>query len=183
MKRVLIILFSSIGDIVLCSPVLRNLKQQFPQIQIDMLTKPNFVSVWKDNPHIHRILKWNDKVDAQVWKSTPYDLILDLHNNVRSFRVKCLRWDVPNMSVSKENLKKMALVLTKMPFFASMPISERYNGLLEKIGIQCDNNGLDFYGLESLPSDLILHKLYHVIALGGSYETKQVPTKKYVEFL
>ena len=183
MKRVLIIRFSSIGDIVLCSPVLRNLKQQFPQIQIDILTKSNFVSVWKDNPHIHRILKWDDKRDTQAWKSTSYDLILDLHNNLRSFRVKCLRWDVPNMSVSKENLKKMALVLTKMPFFASTPISERYNGLLEKVGIKCDNNGLDFYGLESLPPDFNLSQPYHVIALGGSYETKQVPTKKYVEFL
>lgn len=183
MKRVLVIRFSSIGDIVLCSPVLRNLKTQFPNIQIDVLTKEGFASVWKNNPFIDRLLIWEDPESRRTWKNEHYDVIIDLHNNLRSKQVKWIRWDCPNISFSKENFKKMGLVWTKSNTFSATPINTRYDNLLNSIGISTDNLGLDFYGIDALPDNINLPDRYYAIALGGSYKTKQVPIAKYLEFL
>ena len=182
-KRVLLIRFSSIGDIVLCSPVLRNLKTQFPELHIDVLTKNSFAPVWKNNPFIDKLLIWEDPESSQTWKYESYDLIIDLHNNLRSRRVKWIRWDCPNISISKENFKKMGLVWTKNTNFSATPITSRYDNLLKSIGISTDNFGLDFYGIDSLPENVNLPNRFYAIALGGSYKTKQVPTEKYLEFL
>ena len=95
MKRILIIRFSSIGDIVLCSPVLRNLKNQFPNVEIDVLTKKDFALVWDGNPHISRILSWDIAEDMNLWKQAPYDYILDLHNNLRSHISKNTKVGLP----------------------------------------------------------------------------------------
>lgn len=183
MKRVLVIRFSSIGDIVLCSPVLRNLKNKFPDLNIDVLTKDSFASIWKNNPFIDRLLVWEDPESKKTWKYENYDLIIDLHNNMRSKRVKWIRWDCPSISFKKENIKKSALVSTKNIRFSASPITKRYDKLLNSIGIPTDELGLDFYGIEALPETVILPNRFYAITLGASYKTKQVPIEKYVEFL
>ncbi len=189
MQRVLIIRFSSIGDIVLCSPVLRNLKNKFPDLKIDVLTKKDFAFVWEGNPHIHKILKWGDSEDTQVWKQAPYELILDLHNNLRSRRVKIARWDCPSLTLNKQNFRKMLFVAFKKPILKIKPIVERYADMLNLLGIEDDHLGLDFYGVQKFENDKTrsvgfdaLPETYIAIALGGSFATKQIPLKTYRRF-
>ena len=189
MKRVLVIRFSSIGDIVLCSPVLRNLKKQFPDLQIDVLTKKEFAFVWDKNPYIKNVLKWGVSEDVQIWKQEPYDMILDLHNNARSLRVKLRRWDCPAISVNKQNLAKWLLVTFNKPVIKIKPIHLRYAEMLRDLGITDDEMGLEYFGCEDLTDENLMSqdfdgwpKSYFAIALGGSFLTKQIPKETYFRF-
>ena len=189
MKRVLVIRFSSIGDIVLCSPVLRNLKNQFPEIQIDVLTKKEFAFVWDGNPHIHRVLNWGVPEDMSVWRNAPYDAILDLHNNLRSNKVKLRRWDCLSITLDKQNIAKWLLVVFKKTIIKIKPIHVRYAKMLEVLGIKEDGLGLEYYGVQDFLEDKLtqsefvgLPKSYFAIALGGSFVTKQIPLKTYLRF-
>jgi ADP-heptose:LPS heptosyltransferase len=183
MKKILIIRFSSIGDIVLCSPVLRNLSSAFPGVQIDVLTKPAFISLWEKNPFVHRTLVWGNGSDKAHWKSTSYDIIIDLHNNTRSAWVKCLRWDCPNVTVDKQNWKKLWYVWTKSKRFAADSLMSRYQSLLHRLSIATDNMSLDFFGETDRGLDKSIKTPYIALVLGGSFKTKQVPLHKWKEFL
>lgn len=182
MKHILVIRFSSIGDIVLCSPVLRALKKAYPEAQIDVLTKPNFAMVWQGNPNVNRILIWGNADDTRIWKQHPYDIIIDLQANLKSARVKLVRWDCPNIQFDKQNGRKLLLVLTKNPRFAVSPINHRYAQLMHLLGICTDDLGLDFFNTEAIPEEIKLPSAYHVLVLGGSYATKQIPTLKILAF-
>ena len=50
--KFLIIRFSSIGDIVLTTPIIRCLKQQVPDAEVHFLTKESFHPVVEHNPNI-----------------------------------------------------------------------------------------------------------------------------------
>ena len=55
MVRFLVVRFSSIGDIILTTPVVRHLKQQVEDAEIHYLTKSDFAPLLKANPYIDRI--------------------------------------------------------------------------------------------------------------------------------
>ncbi|MFL5738891.1 MAG: glycosyltransferase family 9 protein, partial [Flavisolibacter sp.] len=61
--KFLIIRFSSIGDIVLTTPVVRCLKKQVVDAQIHYLIKPGFRMVMEHNPYIDRIHLLQDDWD------------------------------------------------------------------------------------------------------------------------
>src|SRR5688572_21581382 len=90
MKKILIIRFSSIGDIVLTTPVIRCLKQQLGDVEIHYLTKIPFKGMLEQNPYlskIHAISKDVNEVIADLRKEK-FDQVIDLHNNLRSSEVK-----------------------------------------------------------------------------------------------
>src|ERR1017187_11017589 len=88
--KVLIIRFSSIGDIVLTTPVVRCLKKQIPDCEVHFLSKSNFVSLVENNPYISKIYTIKDKVSevSEELKKENYDVVIDLHHNLRSAQVK-----------------------------------------------------------------------------------------------
>src|SRR4051812_34335489 len=94
-RKILIIRFSSIGDIVLTSPLLRALRTTFPDARIDFLTKTPFVDLVRFNPHISSVIGFdadgpsgNTHGLAERIRQERYNVILDLHNNLRSAYVR-----------------------------------------------------------------------------------------------
>src|ERR1019366_5435200 len=90
LKKILIIRFSSIGDIVLTTPVIRCLKEQRPEIEIHYLTKNSFKGILENNPHIskiHTIEKDVNEISDELKKEN-FDLVIDLHRNIRSIQAK-----------------------------------------------------------------------------------------------
>lgn len=147
MTKVLIIRFSSIGDIVLTTPVIRNLKEQiYGEVEIHYLTKKSFASILEPNPHLSKICtieKSTNEILDQL-KDEHYDYIIDLHKNLRSARVKralkCL-----SFSFNKLNWEKWLLVnfgINKLP---DVHIVDRYMESLKAFGIKNDNKGLDYF--------------------------------------
>lgn len=90
--KFLIIRFSSIGDIVLTTPVVRCLKKQVPGAEVHYLTKNNFKGIIESNPNIDKIHLLSNDPDNVIkdLKQESFDYIIDLHHNLRTLKVKGL---------------------------------------------------------------------------------------------
>ena len=60
-QRILIVKRGAMGDILMATPFLRQLRQNFPQAQIDFITSSTFASTLIDNPHLSKIIEFDDK--------------------------------------------------------------------------------------------------------------------------
>jgi heptosyltransferase-2 len=85
--KILVIRFSSIGDIVLTTPVLRCIKNDLPNAEIHYLTKPQFLPLLENNPHLKKVWVWSGEVLTSL-REEGFDHVVDLHHNLRSLRVK-----------------------------------------------------------------------------------------------
>ena len=183
MKKVLVMRFSSIGDIILCTPVVRSLKKYYPDAEIYFLTKQAYSRVLDGNPYIDKVLKWEDSIDREILRQQKFDAVVDLHRNLRTFRVKLMHWRTPYYGFSKQNLSKWLLVKTKNQKFAVDAIVNRYHRLVEDMNIAWDGDELDYYHLNetkdisSLPDGCI------ILVLGGTYYTKRIPEDWILQFL
>ena len=88
--KFLIIRFSSIGDIVLTSPVIRNLKNQVENAEIHFVTKKEYTRILEVNPYIKKVHVWENNMKELVksLEQEQFDYIIDLHLNLRSNRIK-----------------------------------------------------------------------------------------------
>ena len=186
--KILIIRFSSIGDIVLTTPVLRCLKLQLKGAEIHFITKQKFVSVIEHNPFIDKIYTINDSLSEVVpqLKKENYDYIIDLHNNVRTLKLKTALGKKA-FSFNKLNWKKFLAVNFKINNLPQQHIVDRYFETVETLGVSNDNKGLDYFIAKKdevnissfLPSTF--HSGYNTLVVGGSYYTKQIPLNKLKE--
>jgi heptosyltransferase-2 len=78
--RLLIIRFSSIGDIVLTTPVIRCVKQQIPGVEIHFLTKLSMKEVTEANPYIDHFHYLDQDINALIpaLKKQSFDAVIDL---------------------------------------------------------------------------------------------------------
>lgn len=183
--KVLIIRFSSIGDIVLTTPVARCLKQQHPEVKLHYLTKASFKSLLAANPYIDHIHLFDKELDAVIeeLKKEEFDFVIDLHNNLRTARVK-KALDRPSGSFPKLNIKKWLLTNLKWDLMPDKSIVERYFEPAGEIKVYNDGKGLDHFtpGSAALSNDDIpmSHWSGYVgCVIGGSYATKKLPVEQW----
>ena len=187
--KILVIRFSSIGDIVLTTPVIRCLKNQISDVEIHVLTKKKFSNLYKANPRINKVYEYDDslKKNIEELKLENYDYIVDLQKNKRSVRVtRALHR--PHSSFPKLNFKKFLLTTFKINLMPDIHIVDRYFKAVEKLGIKNDYQGLDFfiseknnYPLSELPESF--QNGYHAFVIGGTYKTKILPAIKVIEVI
>ncbi len=184
MAKILIIRFSSIGDIVLTTPVIRCIKQQVENAEIHYLTKKQFSILVESNPYIDKIHAFSDNLNETIksLKKEKFDYIFDLHNNLRSSIVKR---KLKSMSVSfkKLNFEKWLLTNLKINRLPDTHIVDRYMATTQILNIENDHKGLDFFipekdeiKPEMLPEDF--RDGYTVIVIGAKHATKQLPVDK-----
>src|SRR5690606_423759 len=113
MKKVLVIRFSSIGDIVLASPVFRCIKKQVEYVELHFLTKGKFKQVTVNNPYIDKFHYYDEDLDSviELLKAEKFDYVLDLHNNFRSNKV---RRALKTKSATIDKLTVQKFLLTKL---------------------------------------------------------------------
>lgn len=182
--KILVIRFSSIGDIVITTPVIRCLKKQL-NAQVHFATKSKFSSILKFNPYIEKYHYLNEQLDDLVseLKEEKFDLIVDLHNSLRSRLIRN-RLGVKSYSFQKLNLKKALLVGTKINLLPEKHLIDRYFEGVRDLGIKNDLEGMDFFidpdvkSIENPKSDRFI-----CIALGGTYFTKRMPKEKWLELV
>jgi ADP-heptose:LPS heptosyltransferase len=179
--KILFIRFSSIGDIVLTTPLLRCVKKQIPGAEIHYLTKASYYEILCTNPNIDKIYTFNENYSELIkqLKSENYSSIIDLHKNIRSFRIKSSLLK-PSYSFPKLNFAKWLLVNFKINLLPDIHIVNRYFKALEKLNVRNDNEGLDFFineadmiNINLLPINF--HKGYKVLVVGGNHFTKKIP--------
>lgn len=186
MTKFLILRFSSIGDIVLTTPVVRCLKQQYPNAEIHYFTKPAFASILKSNPFIDEVHVLDDALlkKTTALKKLGFDFVIDLHNNLRTRIIKGVL-DVPSFSFDKLNAEKSQLVNFGVDALPPVHIVDRYLDTLTTFQIKNDGKGLDFFiPAETLLPDVLLHITQQpniTIAIGAQHATKRLPTDKLIE--
>ena len=182
--KILVIRFSSIGDIVLTTPVVRCLKKQITNAEIHFLTKTNFVSLVENNPYVSKIYSIKDKVNEirKELEKENYDFVIDLHHNLRSAQAKRATGS-KSFSFNKLNIEKWLLVNLKINKLPNIHIVERYFETVKTLGVVNDNAGLDFFipkkDVVDVTSAFKLNaNSYYALVVGGSYYTKQIPINK-----
>lgn len=185
--KILVVRFSSIGDIVLTTPVVRCLKNQLPSSEIHYLTKKSFLSVIEANPYIDKIYTINRSIKeiTPVLKNENYDFIVDLHNNIRT---KSLTFQLkkPFARFPKLHLLKWLYVQFKIDRLPALHIVERYFKAVEKLEIFNDQNTCDFFILPEDNFDTssqfgLEDKSYIAFAIGAQFATKRLPINKIIE--
>lgn len=179
--KILVIRFSSIGDIVLTTPVLRCIKKQFPECKLHYATKKNFSEIVSSNPYVDKVHCLDDNFGAfsEELKSEQFDYIFDLHNNLRTLRLSLKLTFKKMYRVNKANFQKWLLV-RKWTTKPVKHIVHRYLEVSKRLGIEYDGQGLDFfYTAQELPVSLP-HK-YVVMAIGGTWSTKKMPVNQLSE--
>jgi len=184
-KKFLIIRFSSIGDIVLTTPVVRCLKNQFQGAEIHYLTKRRNLDLLEANPYIDKIHLFGDSLTEtiQELKAEKYDYVIDLHNNLRSLRVK-LGLKVKSFSFNKLNIRKLLLTKFRINTLPKNHIVDRNLQTLSYFNIVNDGKGLDHFipDEDEFPLSQLPEKFrngYLVLVLAGTYSTKRMPVEKY----
>lgn len=173
-SKVLIIRLSSIGDIIVCSPIIRCIKLQLG-CEVHFLVKKKFAEVQQSNPYIDKHYEYEDEQLQTKLKAEKYDLIVDLHKNARTFRIKSYL-SVRTATYNKINLQKWLMVNLKINRLPSTHLVDRYFAALEHIGISNDGKGLDYFydSAEQLKIDLPVR--FIALVIGAAHYTKQIPT-------
>ncbi len=178
MKKILIIRFSSIGDIVLTSPVIRCLKNQHPATELHFLVKKSFAGVVHNNPYLTKVWELNDDFKDLIkeLKKEGFDQIIDLHKNLRSEKVK-RNLKIPSFTFDKLNIEKWLLTNFKVDKLPKKHIVHRYFKAIQHLDVFYDGNGLDFfiqeknhYDLSNFPIEI--QNGYYVLVIGAAHATK-----------
>lgn len=185
--KVLVVRFSSIGDILLTSPVVRCLKQQVPGCEVHFLTKQAFAPLVEHSPYVDRVHLLEENLGEAIRRLKPekFDLVVDLHHNLRTLRVK-LGLGVKAASFPKLNREKWLLVNFKVDKLPRIHIVDRYLGTVEHLGVKNDGKGLDLFipaesevAPEALPAT---HRTgYIALCIGAGHFTKRLPQHKLIE--
>src|SRR5688500_12745361 len=144
--KFLIIRFSSIGDIVLTTPVVRCLKQQVPGAEVHFLTKQNFRSIVEHNPYIDKVMLLEHSFELMIHelKQENYDFIIDLHHNLRTLRIK-RALKAKSSSFNKLNIQKWLRTALRINILPKVHIVDRYLATVKKFGVRNDGEGLDYF--------------------------------------
>lgn len=187
--KVLITRFSSIGDIILTSPVLRCLKEQRPDVEVHFLTRTFFRDLLSANPHVAKVHTFKDNLREVLkdLKAEKFDYIIDLHKNLRSYRLKALLRR-PALTFDKLNLRKFFYIHFKIGSLPKVHIVDRYLKPLRTLGVQNDGKGLDYFipedqrvDTQSFPYEF--RKGYVVWVIGAKHFTKRFPDHKVREVI
>jgi len=186
-NKILIIRFSSIGDVVLTTPIVRCIKRQL-NAEIHFLIKQGYAHVIHENPYIDQIhhLKEDLNETISVLKNEAFDLVIDLQKNFRSFRI-CTALGCKTIRFDKMNVRKWMAVnlkINRLP--TDKHLVDRYFDALKEISIHDDGQGLDYFIMPEDEYDaqgLVSGINYQVLILGATYFTKRIPREKCEEII
>lgn len=137
--KFLIIRFSSIGDIVLTTPVIRCLKKQLVTAEVHYLTKKSFTEIFRANPYIDKMHYLDDDLNPVIERlqQEDFDYIIDLHHNLRTARIK-QALQKKAISFNKLNWQKWLLTAFKINHLPDTHIVDRYIDTVAGFGIKND---------------------------------------------
>ncbi|HEX9615432.1 MAG TPA: lipopolysaccharide heptosyltransferase II, partial [Bacteroidota bacterium] len=197
-SKTLVIRFSSIGDIVLSTPLLRVLRERFPKSQIDYVTKAEYAELVRSNQNINLTHEFDT---AQGFpglrrlkdrlRQERYDLVVDLHNSLRSRYLRSMRGVSDIVVVDKRVRERTLLVkLKKDTYEGIVPVTNRYIETLHAYRISPDGKGPELhlpdevlFGTASRIAKLRLSRFERVLGICpfARHATKEWPAKRYAE--
>lgn len=188
MKKILLIRFSSIGDIVLTTPVIRAIKTQ-SDCELHVLTKKSYLSLFLSNPYVDTVHSFDKKLEEVIpaLHRESFDFVVDLQKNLRSLRIK-RALKKPAASFPKLNKEKWLLVNLNINRLPQKHIVDRYFQAVEQLNIINDRKGLDYF----IPEDSFVNlnkypplkeNAFVGFVIGGQHQTKMLPIEKAVSII
>jgi len=187
-KKILLIRFSSIGDIVLTTPVIRAIKKQL-KCELHALTKKQNENLFLNNPYVDKIFTFqkSEKEVIPLLKKEEYDFVVDLQKNIRSYRVR-KALNKAFGTFPKLNIEKWLFVNFKINKLPDVHIVDRYFEAVKNLDVKNDFNGLDYFipakddvKLETIDKSLL--NGYIAFVIGGQHYTKILPPEKISEII
>lgn len=201
-RRILIIRLSSMGDIILTTPLIELVAKTFPLARIDFCTKENFTYLIKSNPKIHKVIKAKSDLNygalkdlRQLIKMSNYNLIIDLQNNLKTMYLRLIQ-DAKVHVFNKHSFKKFLLVNSKINLLKNeKPIAERYKETVARYASPEDmhrktlpvlfSDPVSERSIENMLESLDItgaNRLICVPAVSGHF-TKTYPPESYAEII
>jgi lipopolysaccharide heptosyltransferase II len=181
-KKILIIRLSSLGDILLSTPLIRSVKKQYPDIKIDFLLREEYKDTLLLNPNISNLICFTNNRTDEIKKkirTEKYDIIIDLQNNLRTAGL--LEYSgAPKVKYKKKNIVKFLLVKFKLNLMKnSEPVPVRYAERIKEL--QLDDKGLELFTNKE-PSQLINDDDKYIgFAPGARHFTKKWLSEYFIE--
>ncbi len=181
-NKILVIRLSSLGDVLLTTPVLRALKKKYIGSEIHFLVKQQFVDAVRFNPNISNLFIYNpDKIHDLIreLKSANYNFVIDLQNNFRSRKIT-RSLGIRTYRFSKPTFKKMLLVKLKINLLKDLKsIPERYAEAVDSL--ELDSKGLDLFYPDNIVSQIPEQEKYIGFCPGAQHFTKRWLPEYFIE--
>lgn len=198
-QKILVIRFSSIGDIILATSPLRTIRSAFPKAQITFLTLEKFSPLLEFHPDIDRLISISSSLTLKsLWtfsgyvKRNKYDIIFDLHNSIRSnivtfqsrsqtFQLKKPRWNRMMLFHFHQNYFESEFSTRSMYHEHMGSLWDGDHGSIPPTLLRL-SNGERKKGRRLL-SDLGVMGDYVTVIPGAAWKQKQWPADKYIDTL
>lgn len=152
-QNILILRFSSFGDIVLTTPLIRALRTRFPEARIDFAVKQQFAELLQTNPHLTAVYPYCADSGmqglfryARQLKRNHYDLCIDIHKNFRSYLLRFLLRPKYTAAWTKHLLKRLLLVKVGINWYSHIQqVPDRYLASVASLGVVNDGQGLEIF--------------------------------------
>jgi ADP-heptose:LPS heptosyltransferase len=183
--KILVIRFSSMGDIIYTTPVVRCLKKQLPNAEVHFLTKHAFKYIYDNNPYVDKVLFLRPTLSetlAEI-RIEKYDHIIDLHNNLRTALIK-LRTGIPSSTYKKQTIRKWLSLKFKLNLVPPTHLVDRYLKAVKFLGVVNDGKPIDYYIKHNHQLSALLpatHQAsYIAFIIGATHFTKRMPNEKII---
>jgi ADP-heptose:LPS heptosyltransferase len=183
--KILVIRFSSMGDIIYTTPVVRCLKKQIPGAEVHFITKPAFKYIYDNNPYVDKLLllKSNLSETIQDIRAEQYDYIIDLHNNLRTAIIK-LRTGIKSSTYKKQTIRKWLSLKFNLKLVPPVHLVDRYMKAAAALGVVNDEQPIDYY----IKADHQIERLlpqshqqnYVAFIIGATHFTKRMPNNRII---
>jgi heptosyltransferase II len=195
-RRILVMRYSSLGDVVLTNPVLDRLKSAYPQASIYFATKDKFAPLVAFHPAVTQVISLAGGgffiFLRHLWslKSLKPTMVLDLHDSLRT-RLLRLFLGKADVSVYEKEAIQRRLLVKKLQVKPSLPTVLKYLNALEKWGISSSSRVQCLVHLsreaQAFAAGFLrknkIEKAEWVVGLGpgATWNTKQWPPEYYAE--
>ncbi|WP_346239020.1 glycosyltransferase family 9 protein [Niabella insulamsoli] len=184
-EKILVIRFSSLGDVIYTTPVVRCIKQQLPDTEVHFITKPQFKYIYEGNPYIDKLLLLRPSLNETIKeiKKENYDCIIDLHSNLRTRIIK-LRTGIRAYTYRKQTIRKWLSLKLRKQLVPPVHLVDRYLKAAAPLGVVNDNRPIDYFIKNQYQLTDLLPQSHqqHYIAfiIGAAHFTKRMPNEKIV---
>jgi len=194
--RILIVRFSSLGDILLSTPLLRAIRQRHPKAWISYVTKTGYVPLLAHNPRVSEVIGYDPATPlatlARRLRAAGFTHRLDLHGSVRS---RLLRLLVPGTwaGYPKHRVARTLLIRAKRDTYRDhRPVAVRYFDAARSLEVAPDEQSLEFFmGRHSIEAGaqflsergLAVNRGLVAVAPGAKHRTKQWPVHHWKELV
>ena len=189
-RKILILRLSSIGDVVLTSPIIRSLARCHPNAELHFLTKAAYAPLLDHHPQLTRVHRFSGQLEATIraLDAEGFDFVVDLHRNLRTARIK-LGLGLPSATYSKDRWAVLWHTKTGWGKLPETHTVERYARTLSALDCALDAQGLELFlapEARKLARDMrtrYFRQRPFGVVLGGGFATKRWPAAYFVELL